>query len=267
MKFIDKELYKDKFGIYGIRNKINNVVYIGQTKQRYIKRYWLHNWKLKKQCHDNERLQRAWNKYGIENFEFFIIEITDDANLLDELEIKWINFYRSQNLSYNMDNGGRYGKKDLPMSEKTKRLIGEKNRQHMLGRTHTSETKQKMSKSRTGQDYTRYRKTTKLNDDIVFQIKTHLIKGMKATEVAELLNVDYKHINNIIANNIWDNIKVDGWEDYLANRKTYTRLTKEDHEHIYHLHIHEGYTKYELAKMYNRGVKMIERIFREQRRK
>ena len=48
------------------------------------------------------------------------------------------------------------------------------------------------------------------------------------------------------------------------NRKTYHRLTKEDHAEIYRLHIEEGYTKKELSKMYNRTDKMIAKIFKEQ---
>lgn len=133
----------------------------------------------------------------------------------------------------------------------------------MLGRKHSTITKEKMSASRKGKRH--YGKSTKLNDEIVYEIKSYLVKGMKATEVSKLLDVNYSNINNIISNNIWNDIEVDGWNEYLANRKTYTRLTKDEHRHIYNLHINEGYTKYELAKMYNKGVKTIEKIFRDQR--
>lgn len=38
MEFVDKEIYKDKFGIYGIINVISGDVYVGQTRQRFEKR-------------------------------------------------------------------------------------------------------------------------------------------------------------------------------------------------------------------------------------
>ena len=40
---------KDKIGIYLIKNIINNNLYIGQTGDRFIERYWNHKWKLNKQ--------------------------------------------------------------------------------------------------------------------------------------------------------------------------------------------------------------------------
>ena len=79
-------------------------------------------------------------------------------------------------------------------------------------------------------------------------------------------SVDYKLINNIISNNTWSTVHVDGWDEFRNNRKTYSRLTKEEHFKIYKLHIENGMTKYELADMYGKTVKMIEKIFREQRK-
>jgi group I intron endonuclease len=68
-------------GIYKIRNKINNKCYYGSAKN--IKRRWArHKSQLKHNRHENIVLQRAWNKYGEENFEFVVVEICDENNLL-----------------------------------------------------------------------------------------------------------------------------------------------------------------------------------------
>jgi len=59
-------------GIYVIRNKVNGKRYIGSTNN--IKRRWKeHACLLRKGKHDNSHLQRAWDKYGEDNFEFVVI--------------------------------------------------------------------------------------------------------------------------------------------------------------------------------------------------
>ena len=88
-------------GIYKITNKINNKVYIGQSK--LIEKRW------KEHLADYERkdtkLYFAFRKYGIENFLFEIIEECSIEEL-NEREIFWIKQYNSYNEGYNMDLGG-----------------------------------------------------------------------------------------------------------------------------------------------------------------
>ena len=37
MQFIDENIYKDKIGIYGIKNLITNKIYVGQTGESFKK--------------------------------------------------------------------------------------------------------------------------------------------------------------------------------------------------------------------------------------
>lgn len=260
MEFINQEKYKDNYGIYGIVNKTNGKVYVGQTGERFLRRYWHHQWKLRDNSHDNTYLQNAWNKYGEDNFEYVVLEVVEDSSLLDELEIKYIDYYKKSDLSYNMLLGGG-GRRGFKMSENTKKLIAEKNRQHMLGTKHSEETKKKMSKTRTGKRINR--NTDILNENIVRSIKLLLISGKSASEVSKELKVDYKLINNLISNNTWRTVVVDGWDEYRNNRKTYKRLSKNDHKEIYRLHFEEGYTEIQLSEMYNRTVDMIKLILKD----
>ena len=96
-------------GIYMIKNLINGKVYIGQS--RGIKnRISRHKSDLRKNKHGNSHLQFSWNKYGIDNFEFSIVEECEVENLNDR-EIFWINFYESvdKNKGYNQKTGGGVG--------------------------------------------------------------------------------------------------------------------------------------------------------------
>lgn len=263
MIFIDEDKHRDEIGIYGIVNISSNYIYVGQTRESFIRRYWHHRWKLRDGSHDNQYLQNAWNLYGEDNFVFIAIESVDNATLINDLEIEYIGIYRKMNCCYNLIDGG-CGRSGIPLSDEHKRKIGEKNRINMLGRKASEETKRKMSEARKGKIIKT--KTLVLDESMAFEIKTRLIGGEKASDISKDMHVDYKLINNIISNNTWAAVHVDGWDDFRSNRKTYRRLTKEDHKEIYRLHIEEEYTKKELAEIYNRTEKMIEKIFRNQRK-
>ena len=97
-----------RIGIYGIQNKINGCIYIGKTGMNFGDRWDSHRALLRSNKHYNQYLQRAWNKYGEENFEFIVVEECD-VDVINEREIYYIKFYRNQNLSYNLADGGEGG--------------------------------------------------------------------------------------------------------------------------------------------------------------
>ena len=79
--------------IYKILNNVNGKFYIGSTNN-FNNRKITHLTKLNKGKHENKYLQRAWNKYGEDNFEFIILEIVpyeDQFNIeqkyLDKLKL------------------------------------------------------------------------------------------------------------------------------------------------------------------------------------
>lgn len=68
-------------GIYYIRNINNNKIYIGST-QNFKNRFSKHRSQLKNNRHHNILLQNAYNKYGIESFNYIILELCDIDSLL-----------------------------------------------------------------------------------------------------------------------------------------------------------------------------------------
>jgi group I intron endonuclease len=119
-------------GIYQIQNLINGKVYIGSAKDlnKRKKRYFLN---LKKNIHENKKLQNAFNKYGENVFEFSIIEQVDINNLI-KTEQFYINFYDCVKNGYNI----------APKAGNTSGLTP------WLGRKHSEESKFKISKSNKG---------------------------------------------------------------------------------------------------------------------
>ena len=112
--------------IYKIENLVNGKVYIGQTRVGFEKRKKQHIHELKNNIHNNDYMQKSWNKYGKENFKFSIVEecILDK---LDELEVKWIAYYKNSVGVYNLDSGGNKNKKFSEYSLKKMSEASKKN--------------------------------------------------------------------------------------------------------------------------------------------
>jgi group I intron endonuclease len=136
--------------IYKIINKINGMIYIGQTIQTLEER-----WQQHRKSNSNCRyLKSAFKKYGIDQFEFKLICICFDKEL-DKFETQYIKTFNSMVPNgYNLRNGGNSSRHH----EETKKKISEtlKGRTDIirpktqLGKPHTEETKQKISNSLKG---------------------------------------------------------------------------------------------------------------------
>lgn len=86
-------------GVYAIYCKSNNKLYIGSAVNFHarLKRHLYH---LRNDKHHSIKLQRAFNKYEIENFIFIILENVDKSELLDK-ESYWINHLNSYKNGFN----------------------------------------------------------------------------------------------------------------------------------------------------------------------
>lgn len=94
---------KNKSGVYKIINKKNGSLYIGSAKF-LERRYNVHCSTLKNGNHDNIHLQRSYNKYGVENFEFEIIEYVDIDVLLEKEQIYLDQYFDNGIKCYNMNS-------------------------------------------------------------------------------------------------------------------------------------------------------------------
>lgn len=77
----------EQTGVYEIKNLVNGKVYIGSTVMSFKKRLNHHRSLLRAGTHKNQYLQRAWDKYGEENFQFSILKVVDECCTLEEEQI------------------------------------------------------------------------------------------------------------------------------------------------------------------------------------
>lgn len=149
-------------GIYRILNRINSKVYIGQSVN-ISGRFAAHRCALRGGRHWNQRLQRAWNKYGEHAFSFEPVMIVEDHRCLDSAEEGW--FYLTKCLDerygYNMSSCAAAPTRGLGVSASRRaRMRAEMKRrmreqpESMLtfinsgrGVTRSAETKAKMSEA------------------------------------------------------------------------------------------------------------------------
>ena len=102
--------------IYGIKNLINNKIYIGKSINVNIRKKQHEN-AFNRKDGVNTHLQHSIDKYGIVNFEFLIIEEVS-LDTIDEREQYWIQNFQSFNplVGYNKTMGGDGGN----LTEETK---------------------------------------------------------------------------------------------------------------------------------------------------
>jgi group I intron endonuclease len=142
-------------GIYAIRNKINQKMYIGKSIN-IERRFWSHKNSLSKPERNKKQTNRfLWNavqKYGIDNFEFLILEsITHkDDDYLAELELFYMDFYNSTDKDHGY-NLRRDSSTKMKVHEETRKLISDLNRGSRnpnYGNRWTQEMRNKMSEQK-----------------------------------------------------------------------------------------------------------------------
>ena len=90
--------------IYKITNTVNNKSYIGKTEKTDPTQRWKEHIKASKRSYINKRpLYDAFNKYGIDQFLFEVIEETSTPN---ERDIFYIYYYNTYKEGYNATLGG-----------------------------------------------------------------------------------------------------------------------------------------------------------------
>jgi len=135
-------------GIYKIINKTNGKYYVGRAKNIVGRRWREHLIELIKNNHYNYHLQKSWNKYGKENFDFVIVEeIPSDRLVMTEqkyLDIAKMEKEKCYNTSFIADGVEFTNEVRKKISDK---LMGNKNG---MGHEVTEDMRKRISESQRG---------------------------------------------------------------------------------------------------------------------
>lgn len=82
-------------GIYCIRNLVNGKIYIGSSV-KFKSRWKSHIKRLNTNKHGNDYLQKAYNKYGKDNFSFEIVSYVENKENLIKYEQYWLDFFKPE---------------------------------------------------------------------------------------------------------------------------------------------------------------------------
>jgi group I intron endonuclease len=169
-------------GVYKITCLSSGKCYIGYSKE-IEKRFHTHKMLLRASRHFNILLQRAYDKYGCDDFTFEILHTCNATDEAKELELKYLEDINIRpflyNLHYNNSGGDiiTHHPNRTEIIEKMTRTItdrfnnmtkeekqqkygqsGEKN--GMYGRTHTDEVKKRSSEMHKGNTYCKGKKAS-----------------------------------------------------------------------------------------------------------
>lgn len=172
-------------GIYGILNKNNGRIYVGQSVN-ISSRWAFHKSELRRQMHFNEHLQRSWNKYGEQSFEFLILEECEEENL-NEREHMWIKDKKPNvfNFEHDVLVGGR-------MSEETRKKMSESSKgknNSFYGKRHKEDSKEKMSQ---------WKKENYLGVNNPNYAKKHSISSRSKMSIGRSKNLNEQDVRDIV---------------------------------------------------------------------
>ena len=150
-------------GVYTIWCTSTQDVYVGSAAGSFRRRWHIHLSDLRKGKHHNSRLQRLWNKYGEDTFEFRVAELCKPEFCIAQEQV-YLDYYRSTRpgkvLNLHPIAGSSKGSKRTPeqrarQSEITKNLpqsVRDKMRASLTGQKRSEEVKARIREMRSQHD-------------------------------------------------------------------------------------------------------------------
>jgi len=190
---------KNISGIYCIQNNINKKMYIGKSENIH-RRLLEHFRHLNRGTSGSTYLQHAWNKYGQENFDVYLIEVCGQE-IIEEMERYYIKKYNTNNDSfgYNLTDGGDgisgYRWSDEARERRSASHLGERNHQYgkrgdansNYGKKHSEETIELMKNNHVGFENKHH------SEESIEKIKASSVGRKKSNASSKYFGVSYSN--------------------------------------------------------------------------
>lgn len=209
--------------IYCFTNQINNKKYIGQSINDKNIRYNQHksSYQNKNDKEYNSLLHKKFRQYGFDNFTYeILVDNIEDINLLNELEIYYINYYHTwikdpMCKGYNIEPGGRNCSKPKTPEQKVKLTWGQ----------------------------------TKLTEDEIKELRIAYKEGKSPTQIYNEKYSDRLHYNSFL--NIWSGRRYKNiYPEYIQNGR-HTKMNQSIADKIRQEYASKKISFQKLADEYN----------------
>lgn len=264
-----KNKFKDdiyKIGIYKISFNNCDQTYIGYASSKakyksnsgFYKRWGRHLRSLETNTHYNRFLQRTYNKYGIENIIFDILEIVESVDECVDREPILIQEHNSKcNFHHN---------KQKQYSRFYTQEERDKHSNIRKGRKHSEQTKLAISRSHKGKTYD----VIKLTDIQILSVIKNINDGSTFLIESNKLNICYSTLQKILKHiyNEFDDLKSISYNNSFILKGIKTRGTshkksynEEDIENILSLY-RSGYLIKDITKIFKFSDDLIGQIIK-----
>lgn len=138
--------HKAEGGIYAIEHIPSGMLYVGSTAN-FKMRWKGHRTLLRAGSHSNMHLQKAWNKYGEQQFYFKLLEVVENADDLLKRELHWFGVTSCCNKDYGYNITSDPLRRTWSKEQREALSASTKGR---VGRKHSAETRTLLSAQRKG---------------------------------------------------------------------------------------------------------------------
>ena len=183
----------NKAGIYAIKNKVDSRIYIGSAVS-LAHRKGVHFHQLKKGIHANSHLQNFYNKYGIENLYFEVLEFCEVEKLIEREQFYFELFELKFNiLKYAGSSMGRICPEDVK-----KKISNSLLKAGLKGVKKSEETKKAMRKPKSKEHSQKIKIAQKkvLKKVYQYNLNLDLIESFESVySASQILKIDRRQIS------------------------------------------------------------------------
>lgn len=221
MQFIN-ENYRYNNGVYQIKNLLNKKIYIGSTFRKCGKGFWIrfNQYTKSKNTYYNKKLTNAFNKYGMQNFAFEVLEVINtninDCRKKEEFYIQKFNTIKN---GYNIklqgtggNGGANLGKKYPKPSKALVRRRGKGVSKAMKGVKKSPEHCLAISKAKKG-----CKPSHSLKIELLDTLTGNILQFNSATEASEALGCTIQPICCLV--NKQSKILLKRYINYSSNKR------------------------------------------------
>lgn len=236
----------EKVGIYQIVNKVNQKKYIGSSI-RLQGRKKRHFSELNCNIHHSQALQRAYNKYGKDNFNFFILEYCEIEKLLEREQYYLDNLKPEYNICKTAGNclGVKRSVETIEKIASTNKKVWEDKN------LRTPNSKYGRNKKRENNALIKHQKEQR-NLQIIEDLKL----GIRQDELSKKYNLSPSAITQLKKKN---NLIIDNRVISRGSNNNFSKLTEEQVKEIKYL-LKDKVKQQTIADKYNVKLRTIKAI-------